>query len=169
MISFYYESSCFSLGDFNSSPSPVRKLQTKPSESPGKYNGTEAVSTSNYKLSYEDYLNSWKGIGTTKTTQSSNPFGSILPSEFDQDEYDIIKHEVDIEINRQLSEHQLLMYGHFENDSNRDKLEKLRANKIQLLKDIHGNKSNVKSEGKHSMPVSRLFNQISEFFRLTDS
>ena len=99
------------------------------------------------KLSYEDYHSLWKTVGTTRpSSDSRNPFEDLMNEGFRKVEYvDSMREEFDCEVYRQLSEHDSLMYGHFPDKKQAEMDEKVKANKIQLLKNLHSNKRGVKS------------------------
>jgi len=136
-------------------------------------NTTANNKNSSEKLSYENYLDGWKRLGTTgetsmKDTADSVVFEGLLEGEIDFVDDPSLNDTVTEEIYHQLSEHRKITYGSFKSTTDEEKTRKraelLRANKVQLLKDIHSNKKTLKSL-KVSLPASPVNNSpTGEFY-----
>ena len=95
------------------------------------------------KLSYEEYYDSWKQLATSKpSAEKVSSFFDFIKKNFNQNGCAFLQGGLEQEIQRQLSEHNMLMYGQFK----KDKKENLKANKVQLMKDIYDSKKRIKSK-----------------------
>jgi len=99
------------------------------------------------KLSFEDYHNSWTKLATSQPRSSSSKqpiidLMRVTPSQPGNDKYERYENEIGVEIERQLKEHNSLMYGKFprEKEKHAERMRELKATKVQLLKDLHYNK-----------------------------
>ena len=92
------------------------------------------------KISFEDYHAMWSGIATTKpVTDWHNPLTDILQGDTNLQaaHFGVSQHELQGEIEKQLAEHNSLMYGKFTKVLNAEDAAELKASKIQLLRQIY--------------------------------
>ena len=96
------------------------------------------------RLSYQDYYDSWKKMATCKSSkENANPLLDLFSGNMEQNLNAFLESDLEQEMQRQLSEHNLLMYGQFNSDKR--KKERLKLNKTQLLKELGANQRGMKS------------------------
>lgn len=92
------------------------------------------------KVSFDDYHAMWSGIATTKPVpDSSSPLSEVLraDSKLQATHFGLPQQELQEEINKQLTEHNAIMYGKFDTGMAGQDLAELKSTKIQLLKQIY--------------------------------
>lgn len=93
------------------------------------------------KISFDDYHSLWSGIATTRPAPTSkNPLNDILRSDskLQAAHFGMEQEELQEEIKKQIAEHNSLMYGKFDQSTEKPKdLEELKATRINMLKQIY--------------------------------
>ena len=92
------------------------------------------------KISFEDYHAVWSGIATTKPVADwHNPLNDVLQGDtkLQAAHFGVPQQELQQEIEKQMAEHNALMYGKFTNAKNAEGVVELKASKIQLLRQIY--------------------------------
>ena len=91
-------------------------------------------------MSFDDYHAMWSGLATTKPVpDSSNPLSEVLrtDSKLQATHFGLPQQELQEEIDKQLIEHNAVMYGKFDTGMAGQDLAVLKSIKIQLLKQIY--------------------------------
>lgn len=113
---------------------------------------TDETNTKNHKyasnrvsrLSYEDYYDSWKRMATCKSSkENANPLIDLFNGNIEQNLSTFLGVDLEQEMQRQLLQHNMLMYGQFNSD--KKKKERLKLNKTQLLKELGANQRAMRS------------------------
>lgn len=92
------------------------------------------------KVSFEDYHAMWSGMATTKPVANvSNPLHAVLnaDSKLQAAHFGLPQHELQEEIDKQLEEHNAIMYGKFESGISGQNIAELKSNKMQLLRQVY--------------------------------
>ncbi|KAK3730611.1 hypothetical protein QZH41_018827 [Actinostola sp. cb2023] len=92
------------------------------------------------QISFEDYHSLWSGIATTRPVHNArNPLNDILrtDSKLQAAHFGMEQQELQEEIQKQLSEHNSLMYGKFEGQRAKQDVEDMKASRINMLKQIY--------------------------------
>lgn len=83
-------------------------------------------------------------MATCKSSkENANPLLDLFNGNMEQDLNAFLESDLEQEMQRQLSEHNMLMYGQFNND--KKKKERLNLNKTQLLKELGANQIGMRS------------------------
>ena len=92
------------------------------------------------KVSFEDYHAVWSGIATTRPmADSHNPLNEVLQedSNLQAAHFGLPQDQLQEEIEKQMAEHNALMYGKFTNAKTTEDIVELKASKLQLLRQIY--------------------------------
>lgn len=107
------------------------------------------------KVSFEDYHAMWSGMATTKPMANvRSPLHAVLSADSNlrAAHFGLPQQELREEVNKQLEEHNAIMYGKFEKSG--QNIAELKSNKMQLLRRVYLPKQ---QEGEICLQLSCLF------------